>query len=273
MVAATGIVAMGAPDKFAFVLFKPQSAGNIGAAARAIKNMGFDDLRLVAPGPHSRTNNREAVAMAVHAGDVLAGAKTLPDLASALADCSISVGTTSRRGGYRGRAEPLRPLAAELDALSRSNKIALVFGREDRGLTNREIKLCNRLITIPTAPEYPSLNLAQAVMVVAYELMMASNTSAAASTATAGVRRITAAPALKSEAMLSRMTDALVSIGFISDENPDHIMLALREILGRSGLTAREVKILNGMARQMRWVAEGGHRTLAAKRRASRKLR
>jgi len=261
---------MGAPDQFAFVLFKPQSAGNIGAGARAIKNMGFTDLRIVAPGP---MNNREAVAMAVHADDVLAGARTFPDLAAALADCSIAVGTTSRRGGYRARAQPLRRAAAELDALSHSNKIALVFGREDRGLTNREIKLCNRLITIPTAPEYPSLNLAQAVVVVAYELMTASNEASAARTAASDAPRIAAAPTGESEAMLSRLADALVSIGFIPDENPDHIMFALREIFGRSGLTAREVEILNGMARQMRWVAEGGHQTLIEKRRAGRKLR
>lgn len=261
---------MGAPDQFAFVLFKPQSAGNIGASARAIKNMGFTDLRLVAPGP---MNDREAVAMAVHADDVLASARTFPDLASALADCSIAVGTTSRRGGYRARAQPLRPAAAELGALSHSNKIALVFGREDRGLTNREIKLCNRLITIPTAPEYPSLNLAQAVVVVAYELMTASNEASAARTAAGDAPRIAVAPVKESEAMLSRLADALVSIGFIPNENPDHIMFALREIFGRSGLTAREVEILNGMARQMRWVAEGGHRTLVEKRRAGRKLR
>ncbi|HLW70336.1 MAG TPA: RNA methyltransferase, partial [Candidatus Binataceae bacterium] len=167
-------------NNFTFVLFRPQSAGNIGAAARALKNMGFDDLRLVAPGT---MNQREAVAMAVHADDVLAGATTWPDLASALADCSVTVGTTSRRGGYRSTAQPLRAAALELAALSRSNKIAVIFGREDRGLTNRELKLCNRLITIPTAPEYPSLNLAQAVVVVAYELMMATISSAAHSTA------------------------------------------------------------------------------------------
>src|SRR5260370_35843578 len=101
-----------------FVLFKPQSAGNIGAAARALKNMGFDDLRLVAPGT---LNQREAVAMAVHADDILAGAKTYPDLASALTDCSATVGTTSRRGGYRNTAHPLRAPAMELGALARSN--------------------------------------------------------------------------------------------------------------------------------------------------------
>lgn len=250
-------------DKFAFVLFRPQSAGNIGAAARALKNMGFNDLRLVAPGI---LNQREAVAMAVHADDVLASATTWPDLSAALADCSVTVGTTSRRGGYRASAQPLRAAAAELHALSRTNKIAVIFGREDRGLTNRELKLCNRLVTIPTGSDYPSLNLAQAVVVVAYELMMAASAPAAAD-----------APefvsATVSDAMLARMAAALVSIGFIADDNPDHIMFALREVFGRSGLTAREAEILNGMARQIRWVAEGGHRTLEEKRSAGRKLR
>jgi len=254
-------------ERFAFVLFRPQSAGNIGAAARALKNMGFDDLRLVAPGP---LNNREASAMAVHADDVLARATVYPDLAAALADCSVAVGTTSRRGGYRSRAYPLRAAAAELESIAGSNKIAIVFGREDRGLTNRELKLCNRLITIQTAPEYPSLNLAQAVVVVAYELMMAAQVSAAAIEAARAPHFVAAAV---SDPMLARMEEALLSIGFLPDDNPDHIMLAIREIFGRSGLTAREVEILNGMARQMRWAAEGGHRTLAEKRRAGRKLR
>lgn len=258
---------MASGDKFAFVLFRPQGAGNIGAAARALKNMGFDDLRLVG---RDLSNDREAVKMAVHADDLLANAKVFASLAEALADCSLVVGTTSRRGGYRSRAMPLRPAANELLALAGANKIAIVFGREDHGLTNRELKLCHRLITIPTAPEYPSLNLAQAVMVVAYELMMAVNESATkvkAQTATQFVE------ASVSDAMLERLAEALVSIGFIPDDNPDHLMFAVREIFGRSGLTAREVEILNGMARQMRWAAEGGHQTLAAKRRAGRKLR
>ncbi|HEV2171379.1 MAG TPA: RNA methyltransferase [Candidatus Binatus sp.] len=255
---------MAKPDKFAFVLYRPQTAGNIGAAARAIKNMGFDDLRLVAP---ATLKSREAAAMAVHADDVLAAAKIYPELTDALADCSIVVGTTSRRGGYRSRARELRPVVRDLVALAGTNKIALVFGREDHGLTNRELKLCNRLITIPTAPEYPSLNLAQAVMVVAYELMMAANESAAGASAVQFVE------ASVSDPMLARMAEALVAIGFIPDHNPDHIMFAIREIFGRSGLTAREVEILNGMARQIVWVAEGGHQTLAEKRRAGRKLR
>src|SRR3984885_7683198 len=110
---------MAARDRFAFVLFRPQSPGNIGAAARAIKNMGFDDLRLVAPGT---LKSREAVAMAVHADDVLAHATIYPELADAIADCSIAVGTTSRRGGYRSRAVALRAAAVELDALAGREK-------------------------------------------------------------------------------------------------------------------------------------------------------
>ena len=114
------------------MLYRPQSAGNIGAAAWALKNMGFDDLRLVGLGP---LNDREAVKMAVHADDILANATVYPDLAAAIADCLIAVGTTSRRGGYRTRATALRPAAVELHALADTNKIAIVFGREDRGLT------------------------------------------------------------------------------------------------------------------------------------------
>src|SRR5260370_34348428 len=114
--------------------------------------------------------------MAVHADDLLANATVYPNLADALADCSLAVGTTSGRGGYRSRATPLRAAAVELDKLAGSDKIAIVFGREDRGLTNRELKLCHRLITIPTAAGDPSLNLAQSGAVVADALMRATGT-------------------------------------------------------------------------------------------------
>ena len=251
-------------DKFAFVMFKPIYAGNVGAAARAIKNMGFADLRIVAP---EFSDRRDASAMAVHADDVLAAAATFPNLSDALADRTVTVGTTCRDGPYRTASRPLRETAAELASLAESNSIALIFGPEDRGLTNEELKLCHHLITIPTAPEYPSLNLAQAVMVVAYEMMLALET---ANTATTPLEFVESSA---SEAMLARLADALLAIGFLSDDNPDHIMFALRGIFGRSGLTAREVDILNGMTRQIRWAADGGHRTLAAKRRAGKKLR
>lgn len=255
---------MAALDNFAFVLFSPKSSGNVGAAARALKNMGFADLRLVAPRDYDA---RAAAAMAVHADDVLDRARIFPDLAAALGDRTLTVGTTCRSGPYRSETRAIRDAAATFIADGAANRIAMVFGPEDFGLTNLEIALCQRLVTIPTAPDYPSLNLAQAVIVVAYELMLA------AGAARAPVEAGEFAPAGAVDAMHRRMADALVAIGFLPGDNPDHIMLTLRAMLGRSGLRPRELDILNGIARQVRWVAEDGAATLAAKRDAGRKLR
>lgn len=249
---------------FAFVLCRPQSAGNIGAAARVLKNLGFADLRLVAPELKRRG---DAAAMAVHAQDVLASATTWPDLKSAVANCSLTVGTTCRSGPYRAAARELRVFAPELGALVADGRVAIIFGSEDHGLTNEELKMCQRLITIPTAPQYRSLNLAQAVAIVAYELAMTLDTGARPREASER------APAGEVDAMLKRMSDALVAIGFLPEDNPDHIMFTLRAIFGRSGLDPRELDMMNGIARQMRWAAEGGHATIGAKRAAGRKLR
>jgi tRNA/rRNA methyltransferase len=265
-------------DNFVFVLFKPKSPGNIGASARALKNMGLRDLRIVsgtdfqpaiaAPeqhDPHHRDNS--AKTMAVHGCDILAAAKTHDGLDSALADCTLVVGTTARSGLYRSEARPIREVSAELTKLSAANRIALVFGPEDCGLTNEELKLCQRLTTIPTAPAYPSLNLAQAVMIVAYELMLA----AGAARELPSVQQWARNPDVN--AALERMAKALVAIGFLPEDNPDHIMFALRAILGRAGLQPRELDILNGIASQIVWFAEGGYTTLARKRATGQKLK
>ncbi|MBV8055081.1 MAG: RNA methyltransferase [Deltaproteobacteria bacterium] len=266
-------------DHFAFVLFKPKSPGNIGAAARALKNMGCRDLRIVQPaGFHianagERTRARQgprsddAKTMAVHGRDVLAAATIHPGLDSALADRTLVVGTTARAGLYRKEAQPVREASHELSALSGANRIALIFGPEDRGLTNEELKLCQRLITIPTAPEYPSLNLAQAVMIVAYELMLASGAARELPLPQQWAR----VPEV--DAMLARMAQALIAIGFLPEDNPDHIMFALRTILGREGLRPRELDIMNGIASQILWFSKSGHDTLTRKRVSGKKLR
>ena len=252
--------------RIAFVLCRPMQSGNLGSVARALKNMGFTDLRLVAPVASAR--DRAATSMAVHGGDVLSASTIHRDLASALADRALTVGTTCRPGVYRSGVVSLRSAASELVTAAAVNRVACVFGPEDHGLTNDELKACQRLITIPTADDYRSLNLAQAVMLVAYELRMA---------ATAGLANPTLAPqraaAGEVEAMLARMADALVEIGFLPADNPDHIMFALREIFGRSGLAPRELDILNGLAHQIKWTAGGGAATLAKKRASGRKLR
>ena len=255
---------MTALDQFAFVLCTPKSSGNVGSAARALKNMGGTDLRLVAPRDY---DPRAAATMAVHAGDLLERARIFPDLGAALEDRTLVVGTTCREGPYRSETRVLREAAPQLIAESAANRIAIVFGPEDFGLTNLEIAQCHRLITIPTAPDYPSLNLAQAVMVVAYELMLAGG----AARVPMETGEFASAGAV--EAMHQRLADALVAIGFLPDDNPDHLMLTIRAMLGRSGIRPRELDILNGIARQVRWVAADGAATLAAKRESGRKLR
>ena len=252
--------------RIAFVLCRPIQSGNIGSVARALKNMGFTDLRLVAPVASAR--DRAATSMAVHGGDVLTASTIYRELASALADRTLTVGTTCRPGLYRSGVVSLRSAASQLVTAAAANRVAIVFGPEDRGLTNDELSACQRLVTIPTADEYRSLNLAQAVMLVAYELRMAASAKVA-NPAPAPQR----ATAREVEAMLARMSNALVEIGFLPAENPSHIMFALREIFGRSGLTPRELDILNGIARQIKWTAGEGAATLAKKRTSGRKLR
>jgi tRNA/rRNA methyltransferase len=263
-------------DNFAFVLFRPKSPGNIGAAARALKNMGLRDLRIVgridceaviSESEESDRTGAIAKTMAVHADDILAAAEIHPGLGAALADRTVVVGTTARSGLYRSEAKPIRDVSSELIQLSEANRIAVVFGPEDCGLTNDELKACQRLITIPTSPEYRSLNLAQAVVIVAYELMLA----AGAARELASARDWARFPEV--DEMLDRMAEALVAIGFVPEDNPDHIMFALRAILGRAGLRPRELNILNGIASQIFWFAEGGHYTLAKKRAAGQKLK
>jgi tRNA/rRNA methyltransferase len=228
--------------------------------------MGFSDLRLVDPVPF---RSRSGFDMAVHARDVLDRARTYPDLASALEGCALSVGTTCRTGPYRSRAESLRETAPKLIAESAQNQIAVVFGTEDFGLTNDDLKLCQLLITIPTASEYPSLNVAQAMIVVAYELLCASQPAASQ----AGPQRSARAPVSEVDGALERLKDALISIGFLPAENPDHIMFAIREIIGRAGLDPRELDIIKGIAGQISWFADGGFATVERKLKAGKKIR
>src|SRR5437879_1319392 len=213
---------MASTENFAFVLVRPRSAGNIGSVARALKNMGFVDLRIVSPSVPPKS--RMASSMAVHGGDVLQSAQVFDSLNDAIADRTLTVGTTCRAGLYRSamRMRSLREAVPELVTLARENQVAILFGPEDTGLTNREIKLCQRLITIRTAPEYSSLNLAQAVLLVAYELMMSMGTRAPL----AG-EAMQFASAAEVDAMLERMKEALLGIGFLPEDNPDHIMFAL----------------------------------------------
>lgn len=254
-------------DNIAIVLVKPKAAGNAGSAARALKNMGLRDLRIVAP---RDWDANAAKVLAVHAGDVLERAGFFPTLGEALSDRTLIVGTTCRSGLYRSEVRPLREAAPDLVFAASTNPLAIVFGPEDYGLDNEEIGQCHRLITIPAAPEYPSLNLAQAVMVVVYELKLAAE---AVEAAAPGAPALELASADRVEQMFLRMAEAFDAIGFVSPESAGHIMLTMRAMLGRGGLRPRELDVLNGLVHQIGWFARGGREVIEAKRAAGQRIR
>lgn len=160
----------------AIVLVEPARGGNVGASARAMKTMGFTDLRVVVPPDHCREPLRssvrtsEAKSFAHGSTDVLDSARLFPSLKEAVADRDLVVGTTARRRGNREDYYPPRELGEMLSEGKRGERIALVFGREESGLSNRELACCHVTTAIPMRASYPSLNLSQAVMVYCYEL-------------------------------------------------------------------------------------------------------
>jgi len=215
-----------------------------------MKNMGVRHLVLVAP--RVRAHARAATAMAVHARDVLDRARAVDTLADAVADCGLVVGTTCRGGPYRAAAEPPETVAPLILERARHGPVALVFGPEDHGLSNDDLKACQRLIRIPTSAAYASLNLAQAVLVCCYELRRALR-----SRARPGPPLARPATAGTIEFALERLQAALLRIGFLYPQNAEHIMFTIRAMLGRAGLDPREVRIILGLARQIEWYARG----------------
>lgn len=225
------------------VLVEPQSPGNVGMVCRAMKNMGLSRLRLVKPCP---INHPEALMFAVSAKDLLENAEIFPDLQSALADMPISVATTRRHGKYRQEIFSPPEIVEKIAADAGTNRCALVFGREDSGLTTQEVSFCRWQATIPTSAEYGSLNLAQSVLIFCYEILKAF-----AIAAQQPVREL--APGESLESMYSQMERVLLKIGFLNPENPAHLMMTLRRILARAELDSREVTIVRGLMSQIDW--------------------
>jgi tRNA/rRNA methyltransferase len=245
------------------VLVAPRGSGNIGSVARAMKNMGLSDLAIVGRG---RTESFWARAMAVHAKDMLKTARRFATLREAVADCGLVVGTTCRGGLYREHSRSPRKTAPEILAAARSGKCALVFGPEDHGLDNDDLRSCQLLVTIPTDAAYPSLNLAQAVTICLYELFLAAMENVPA-------EEIERAPAEDVERLFDRMKASMLEIGYLDPQNPEHILFAFRRILGRAGLEEKDVRILTGLFRQIQWYAAEGWKTVEEKKRRGEKIR
>ncbi len=225
------------------VLVEPQHSGNIGAAARAMKNMALAHLALVNPADHLAT---EARMMAMHALDVLQNARVFSTLAEAIVDAGFVVGMTRRLG--KARWTPLNPrgIAPRLLDLARSNPVALVFGREVSGLTNEELRCCHELITIPAHPEFGSLNLAQAVLLVCYELYLATMDLPSPPTpqlATTG----------ELERLFAQLREVLLHVEFLHGSNPERMMGYFRRFFARRGMESRDVKVFLGVLRQIGW--------------------
>jgi len=228
------------------VLVRPSHPGNIGAAARAIKTMGFSRLALVRP---KAALDGLAEAMASGADDVLAAARSVASLSEALAGVSFALALTSRRRDLATAPLWARAGAGEVaQAVCAGAEAALVFGNETSGLTNAELALCNRWAMIPANPDYPSLNLAAAVQVMCYELRLAIEAAQGVfSPAPAFIPPGTPATLDEVEGLLSQIERMALDSGFLDPARPGRLMLRLRRLFSRASLEREEVNLLRGL--------------------------
>ena len=232
-----------------FILVEPSHPGNVGAAARAIKTMGFSRLVLVAPRVAGVKHEPEAIAMASGADDVLAAAQVVDTLADALVGVRWSVALTARMREYGPPQMPPRAVAERAREFARQGDIALVFGNERTGLANTDVERCSALAHIPANPAYSSLNLAQAVQVLAYELRLAFDEAAPDSPVVATPGH--GASSDEIEGMYVHLEEALVALEFLDRNNPKKLMSRVRRLFARAGLEREEVNILRGVAKHI----------------------
>lgn len=222
------------------VLVEPREAGNVGAVARVMLNFGFDELWIVGKHPQLLPT---AGWWASGADELLATAHFAPTLHDAVADAHLTVATTSMRGRTSPVSFTARTLGERFATLTEEQTLALVFGREDHGLTREELMLCHHTAAIPTNDRFAVMNLAQSVGVFCYELSLIAPAPVA--------RELPDAAAI--ERVHQRARELLLEVGFLYPENPDHIYEDLRNLVARADLDAREATIVLGIIRQIEW--------------------
>ena len=230
-------------DHIAIVLQKPRFPENIGSVARAMCNMGLS--RLVVSAPENWDRFKIDVLATAGAAAVVDNIEKVDDLKSAIDPFNYVVGTTARLGRQRPVIAGPEKLARKLIPISQDNQVAIVFGPEDRGLTNAEIRLCQRLVNIPTA-DFSSLNLAQAVMIVCYALFRVAGDEKPEFYPRLAVRH-------ELDGMYEQLKEILIRIDYIKPDNPDYWMSKIRRFGTRMRLRAREVNIVRGICRQIDW--------------------
>jgi tRNA/rRNA methyltransferase len=233
------------------VLVRPQFAGNVGSVARVMRNMGLCDLILVAP--VADIGDRQARQLSTHGEEILDRSRTVAELGEAVADCVLVAATSARRGGlFRRQSVGLPERVGEVlvEAMA-AGPVALVFGPERTGLTDDEVTRCHHLIHIPTSDDYPALNLAQAAGICLYELRRAW-LRRSGDTPLSAVEP--AAPFAEQDCAFEHLRVALEEIHFLYGEKGPALMHGLRHLLGRARPTEMEVRLILGLARQLRWV-------------------
>ena len=254
-------------ERIRFVLVRPSHPGNVGAAARALRVMGLKRLVVVEPRLPGVFAHPDAIAFASGAVDLLASGQECPSLDEALADASLAVAVSAETRAFGPAPEPPERIARRLVNELRdspAHQVALVFGPERTGLSIAEVGLCQALLAIPTAPGYGSLNLAQAVQVVAFALSQQARAEFADArpcgpesepAAERGTDIARYASQRQIADLHAHLEQALIDIAFVDPKHPKKLMPRLRRLLGRTRLEVEEVELLRGICTQMQKTA------------------
>ncbi len=232
----------------AVVLHKPRYPENVGAAARCALNMGIPRIIVVSP---SNPDREKMLKMATHeAASLIQDMEIHDDISTALAPFQYVVGTTARSGRHRKSLKNPRELAGRIVDISQNNRVALLFGPENTGLSNEELRYCHVTATIPTAV-FSSLNLSHAVMIMLYEIFTASGQASSETSPTPHL-----ATSSELQGMYGDLREALRIVAFLKVQDNEHGLDRLRDFLSRVDLLSSEARLIRGLCRQLKWFKE-----------------
>jgi TrmH family RNA methyltransferase len=223
------------PDNVYFILVEPQTPGNVGSAARAIKTMGFRNLWLINPCDHLSIDARK---LAHGAEEILEQARIFENLSDALADMHFSIATTNRLREYRMPAFTPEEAAQRVAQIAPQHKVAVVFGREQSGLTNEELRCCHAISTVPAAVTHPSLNLAQAVMIYAYAFFSAKPDRLP-------IYDWEPATQVEIESVYTHLEETMKRLNFVPRDNWDRFVMRFKRLFGRAYPEKRDVRLMH----------------------------
>jgi tRNA/rRNA methyltransferase len=234
-------------DNVKIVLDEPQNLVNVGGIVRAMKNMGLSHLRVVNP---AEWDPWRITGIAHRCDDIVEGTGHHLSLDEAVADCVLVLGTSARSRTAQRNYGWVRDWAPRILASSAEGPVAVVFGREDRGLSNEALDRCDGVVMVPTDPGYSSLNLAQACLIIAYELLLAS--AAAPETLPKGKRNVGPADRETLESMFQALEQGLHRIDFFSARTPENVMRTVRTLISRAQPDVQEAGIMRSMGYEIR---------------------